>query len=588
MIRQPIITVLGHVDHGKTSLLDYIRQTTLAKREAGLITQHIGATEIPLDVVRKVCGPLLELFKIKFTIPGLLVIDTPGHEAFTNLRKRGGSIADMAVVVIDIMQGVQPQTKEAINILKAFKVPFVIAANKVDLLAGWKLHSNIFIQNFEKQLQPTKEQFENKFYKLVGALSELGFDSDMYNRIENYREKLAVVPISAKTGEGIPELIALLAGLSQKFLDSKLKMDLKDTVKGNILEIKEEKGLGLTVNIIIYDGTLKVGDTIVVGGAGGAVVTKIKTMLKPAPLSELRDTRSRWKHVDSVHAATGVKIVAPDMENAIAGAPLVSVKTEADVKSAKREIESEVKGILIETEISGIILKADTLGSLEAISGLLKQKNVQLQRAMIGNINRKDILTASANRDPCSRIVLGFNIKIDDDAMMLANNLKIPVVIDDVIYSMIDRYENLVAEKKKYIEAEKLAGLTWPAKFKILPGYVFRASHPAIFGVEVISGKLRPKVSLLTPDGKELGEIKEIESEGKKLEELKAGEKAAISVDGITVGRQVREGDTLLVSMTEENFRILKARKEFLNKAEVYVLKDIAEIKRKQKETWGL
>ncbi len=588
MIRQPIITVLGHVDHGKTSVLDYVRQTTLAKREAGLITQHIGATEIPLDVIQKVCGPLLERFKMKFTIPGLLMIDTPGHEAFTNLRKRGGSIADMAIVIIDIMQGVQPQTKEAIDILKTFKVPFIVAANKIDLLAGWKPHSNIFIQNFEKQLQTTKDQFENRFYKLVGQLSALGFDSDMYDKVENYKEKIAIVPISAKTGEGIPELIAILTGLSQKFLEGKLKIEPKDPAKGSILEIKEEKGLGLTADIIIYDGTLKVGDIIVVGGTSGAIMTKIKIMLKPAPLSELRDIKSKWKHIDSAYAATGVKIVAPDMEKAVAGAPLMSVKMGIDAENIKKEIESEVESILIETETSGIVLKTDTLGSLEAVSEMLKQKNIPLQRAAIGNINRTDIMTASATKDPLLGFVLGFNVKIDDDARILANNLKVPVIIDNVIYNLMDKYEKQVVERKKQIETAKLAGLTWPAKFKILPGYVFRQSHPAVFGVEVIAGKLRPKVSIMTKEAKILGEIKTIESEGTKLEELKVGVKAAISVEGITIGRQAKEGDILYVAIDELAFKKLKERKELLSQAEINILKEIAEVKRKDKATWGL
>jgi translation initiation factor 5B len=251
MIRQPIITVLGHVDHGKTSLLDFIRGTTVASREAGAITQHVGASSVPLEVIQKLCGPLLEKFKIKFTIPGLLFIDTPGHEIFTNLRKRGGSVADMAIVVIDIMQGIQPQTKEAIQILKTFKVPFVVAANKIDLIQNWKTHTLIFTQNFEKQMAATKEQFEKKFYNLVGQLSEVGFDSDLYTKVDDYKKKVAIVPVSAKTGEGVAELLALISGLTQKFLESSLKVEVKGPAKGTILEIKEEKGLGTTADVII-------------------------------------------------------------------------------------------------------------------------------------------------------------------------------------------------------------------------------------------------------------------------------------------------------------------------------------------------
>ena len=175
-IRQPIITVLGHVDHGKTSVLDYLRGTTLADREAGKITQHIGATEVPLDKIKESCGELLDLFKLEFNIPGLLFIDTPGHEAFSNLRKRGGSIADIAVLVIDINQGIQPQTRESIEILKSFKVPFIIAANKVDLITGWNSKDKIFIKNLKNQAENVTKYFNNNFYKILGNLSEMGFE----------------------------------------------------------------------------------------------------------------------------------------------------------------------------------------------------------------------------------------------------------------------------------------------------------------------------------------------------------------------------------------------------------------------------
>ncbi|MBD3262961.1 translation initiation factor IF-2 [Candidatus Woesearchaeota archaeon] len=589
-IRQPIITVLGHVDHGKTQLLDYIRGTAIAAKEAGAITQHIGATEIPLDVIKKVSGDLLKKFKLEYTLPGLLFIDTPGHEAFTNLRKRGGSVADLAVVVIDIMQGIQPQTKEAIEILKSFKVPFIVAANKIDLLAGWKPHSKIFIENVEKQLQSSKEQFEDRFYKLIGQLSELGFDSDLYTRVENYTKKIAIVPTSAKTGEGISELMALLTGLSQKYLEKNLKIETSGPAKGVVLEVKEELGRGTTADAIIYDGSLNAHDILIVGGIGETVKTKIRSLLKPLPLVEIREAKKQFINVEEVAAATGVKIIAPDLDKVISGAPLRSAKSAEEVEAAEREIKAELEEIKVETESIGIVLKTDTLGSMEAVSGMLKEKNIPLQKVEIGIINKKDVLeaVAAAEKNPLFGFVLGFNVKIDDEAKRLADEKKINIIADKVVYKLIEKYEDLVEKKKKEIELRKLAGLTWPAKFKILPGFVFRQSNPAVFGVEVIAGKLRPKVGIINKEGKEIAEIKTIESEGKKLEELPTGEKAAISVPGITVGRQVKEGDVLFVSINEHDFRKLKKRKELLSQAEINILKEIAELKRKEKVTWGL
>ena len=588
MIRQPIITVLGHVDHGKTSLLDFIRGSAIAAREAGAITQHVGASSVPLDVIQKLCGPLLEKFKIKFTIPGLLFIDTPGHEVFTNLRKRGGSIADLAIVVIDITQGMQKQTKEAIEILKTFKVPFIVAANKVDLISGWKNHSKIFVQNLDKQLISTKEALDKKFYTLVGQISEAGFDSDLYTKVDDYRKKIAIVPISAKTGEGVAELLALLTGITQKFLESNLKIEVKGPAKGTILEIKEETGLGTTSDIIIYDGSLKVGDIIVTGGVSGVFETKIKALLRPLPLVDMRDAHRRFEPVKEVFAASGVKIVAPDLDKAVAGSPLKSGKTKAELETAKKSISEEIEAITLQTDPEGIILKTDTLGSLEAVSTMVRRGDVSIHKLGIGTITRADVMIAAAEKDPLKTFVLGFNVKVDADASKEAERLKVNILTDSVIYHLIEKFEQAVGQKRQELEKKKLEGLIWPAKFRILPGFVFRASKPAVFGVEVLSGKLKAKVSLLTKDGKEIGEIKEIENEGKKIVELKAGEKAAASVDRITVGRQVKEGDVLYISMSEQNFRALKLHKELLSKAEIELLKEIAEIKRKEKGTWGL
>jgi translation initiation factor 5B len=581
---------MGHVDHGKTSVLDYIRGTTVAAREAGAITQHVGASSVPLEVIQKLCGPLLEKFKIKFTIPGLLFIDTPGHEVFTNLRKRGGSIADLAIIVIDIMQGIQPQTKEAIDLLKNSKVPFVVAANKIDLIAGWKTHNTVHIQNFPMQTQMAKEQFDKKLYELVGQISECGFDSDIYTKVDDYTKRVAIIPISAKTGEGIAELLALLTGLTQKFLEKSLKIEAKGQAKGTILEIKEEKGLGTTADVILYDGSLKIGDTILVAGIDKIIKTKIKALLRPLPLVEIRDARRRFEIAKEVFAATGVKVVAPELETAIAGSPLVSVQNEKDIAKLEKELKAEVEAIILKTQTPGIILKTDALGSLEALSAMLAKKNIPIQAMAIGPINKSDVSAALPNvsKAPLVAFVLGFNVLIDEDAKQTAEKEGVGIINEKVIYHIIEKLESAILEKRTKLESAALEGLTWPAKFRILPGFVFRQTKPAVFGVEVLAGKLKPKVSLLTMDGREIGEVKNIENEGQKVIELPVGQRSAISVDGITIGRQVKEGDTLFVAVDEDSFRRLKAKKELLTKSEVDCLKEIAEIRRIQKPTWGL
>jgi len=590
IIRQPIITVLGHVDHGKTTLLDYIRGTTLAQREAGKITQHIGATEVPIGALKKVCGGLLEAFNLKFTIPGLLFIDTPGHEAFTNLRKRGGSIADLAILIIDINQGIQPQTKEAIEILKTFKVPFVIAATKIDMLSGWKSQDKLFISNIKRQNDIGKQAYEKKFYKLLGDLSELGFNANIYNQIDNYAKNIAIIPVSGQTGEGIAELLALLTGLSQKFIQNKLEIDVDQPAEGTILEIKNEKGMGTTADVIVYAGSLNKDDTIIIGGMNEVFDTKIRSLLKPKPLSEIRDQKSTFDHVDRVVAASGIKILAPDLDKALAGAPFASARNEEQIEEAKRRILDEIEDVLIETEDEGIILKADTLGSLEAAINLLKAKNIPIKRGDIGNITKQDILEASSNKqgNPELAFVLGFNVKCPETMQKEADKEKVPVICHPVIYKIVEDYEERLEILKKQLELDKLEGITWPGKFRILPQYIFRQSGPAVFGVEVLGGKIKPDKMIMNKDGLVLGTIKSIEDQGKKLTELKQGEQAAISVPGITIGRNAEGGDELYINVSEDSYKKLKEVKNLLVGQEKVVLKEIADIHRKEKEMWGI
>ncbi len=591
MIRQPIITVLGHVDHGKTTLLDYLRGTTLAQREAGKITQHIGATEIPLEVVKRVCGDLLDMFKLEFTIPGLLFVDTPGHEAFTNLRKRGGSIADLAILIVDINQGIQPQTKEAVEILKTFKVPFIVVANKVDVLPGWKNHDPCFIKNLPKQLVPTKEAYDKKYYNLLGQISELGFSPNMYTDVKDYTKEVAIVPVSSKTGEGVAELLAIIAGLSQKFLMDRLEIHEEEPAEGTILEVKEEKGIGITADVIIYNGSLKETDTVVIGGSDEIFTTKIRSLLKPNPLCEIRDKKSCFKRIKSITAAAGLRLVGTDLDKAIAGAPFMSARNDKEIDDAKEKILKEIEEVLIETDDEGIILKADALGSLEAAVNLLKQRDIAIKRATIGNISKKDVMEAASNveSDPLSAFVLGFNVSCNETFEKEAKKQKVTIICDRVIYKLIEKYEELIKEKKKLMELEAMKGLVWPGKLRIIPQYIFRQKNPAIFGVEVIGGKIKPFVGLMNKEGVSVGVIKNIEDQGEKLEELETGHQAATSVKGAVVGRNVEGGDELYVEISENNFRRWKSdAKKFLTGAETQILKEIAIIHRKDNEMWGL
>ena len=542
MIRQPIITVVGHVDHGKTTILDSIRRSAVAAKEAGGITQKISFTGFPSDYLKEKCKDLLEQFKIKVEIPGFLFIDTPGHAAFTNLRKRGGSLADIAILVIDINEGVMPQTAESIEILKANKTPFIVALNKIDAIAGWKKMNTGIIESIAKQSDFAKKAFEEKLYKMMGSLASYGFDSDIFYRISDFTKQLALIPCSGKTGEGINELLVMLAGLSQRFL--KERLEIKKEARGTILELRKEKGI-LYLEAILYDGILKVNDAIVIGGLDKPFVAKIRVLAEALPLAK------GFKTAKQVSAAAGVRLQIPDAEKALPGMPFVSMK---NIQEATEEVQKEITEVL-KLDKEGIIIKADSLGSLEALLFLLKKSGIKIVRAGIGNIGKTDVISASANlkSNPLNAIVLGFNVQLEEE---VKGEEKVKLITNDVIYKLIEDFEKWRIEKEKEMEREELAELTMPCKLHVLK-YVFRQSKPAIFGVRVEAGTLKPDIQLMNADGEIIDKIKAIQSEGKSVKEAKKGMEVAVSLPNITFGRQVKEDEILFSAINESEFKQL-------------------------------
>lgn len=581
MIRQPIISVLGHVDHGKTSLLDKIRGTTITAEEAGGITQSIGASIIPAETIKKICKELLNKTKLSITIPGLLIIDTPGHEAFINLRKRGGNLADIAILVIDINEGFMPQTIECIQILKQYKTPFIIAANKIDLIDEWRQQKKQLIDSISEQTQKAVHQFETKIYELVGKLFEIGLQADRFDRISDYTKQIAIVPISAKTGEGIPELLIVLTGLAQRFLEQSLKINAGGPAKGIVLEIKEQKGLGKVIDAIIYDGTIKVNDQVIIGGVNKPIITRIKALLEPEALAQIQE-KTRFKSIKSATAATGIRISAPEIEEAIGGAPIISA--EKDIEEIKEQVQKEVDEVILEKQEEGIFIKADNLGSLEALSYLLKEKGIPVKKAGIGPITKKDITDAQgmAEKSPLLGAILGFNIPMPEDQE------KIKILTNNIIYRLIEDYESWREGKRKNIEIQELDKLIKPCKIEILKGYVFRQSNPAIAGVEVVAGALKSNTKLINKEGIEITTVKGIQQEKENVDELEKGKQGAVSMTGVSIGRQVQEGEILYSAITEKEFRKYKEFKEYLQEHEKKVLKEIAEIMRKNNAVWGI
>lgn len=591
-LRQPIISVLGHVDHGKTSLLDFIRRSKLITKEAGGITQHIGATEVPQKDIINIVEGFLPKEAVK--VPGLLFIDTPGHKAFTSLRKRGGSISDIGILVVDINEGFKPQTIEAVEILKSMKTPFIVAANKVDNVAGWNSNPNKkLIENIDMQQQGVIYKLEEKVYELVGKLNEFGYEADRYDRVDDFTKKIAVVPISAKSGEGIKELITTLVGLTQKYMSAKLTIDNEDISRGVILEVKDYPGLGKTYDVILYDGVIKAEDIVLALDVDGVQRSRLKSILKPGELKEIRDSSTKFASIPEVFAASGIKIACPEFDDIKAGMPIITLRKDAKeevIQGYIDELEKEKAEITFTHGDVGVLVKADTLGSLEALSHILEEHEIPLRKARIGKITKKDVIDAGADlkTNPKNALILNFSQKLDDEIIAMAKEYGVEVISNDIIYKLIEDASAWIEAKDVEIKREKLAQLTMPFKIKILQNCIFRASGPAIIGVETMGGTSRIGVSLMTDLGRKVGNIKSIKDKDEYKKELKLGEQAAVSIEDLIIGRHAQEDSLLYSFMGEENFRNLKKNSDLLSKDEVNTLKEIAEIMRKEDTLWGL
>ena len=557
-LRTPIVAVLGHVDHGKTTLLDEIRGSAVQEGEAGAITQHIGATAVPLDTIGEMAGNLVD--PADFDLPGLLFIDTPGHHSFSTLRSRGGALADIAILVVDVNDGFQPQTLEALDILQRTQTPFVVAANKTDTVPGWNPQGRVPIQqSIDAQSDRAEKDLNDRLYEIIGELSDNGFSADMYWRVQDFRSNIGVVPVSAVTGEGLPDLLTVMMGLSQRYLKEDMSVDVTGPGAGTVLEVKEERGFGTTVDIVLYDGTVRAEDTIVVGGKNEPIVTDVRALLQPQPLAEIR-TQKQFEKVDSVSAATGIKIAAPDIDDAMAGAPVRVVRNRS-VDAVIEKVEAELSQIDVETAENGVVVKADTLGSLEAIANALQETEVPIVRAEVGDVAPRDVAVASTADEQPHEAILAFNVDVLDDAERQATDSGVRLFADDVIYQLVEEYEEFVTGIEEAQQEQVLDKIARPCRYQILQDHTFRQSNPAVVGVEVLAGTLKRNSHVVKWEGGEttrVGQLKSLQDEGEDIDEARAGDRVAASIDGPTVGRQVEEGDELWAELPEKHAKILE------------------------------
>ncbi len=564
IIRAPIVCILGHIDHGKTTILDYIRGTMVQQREAAGITQHIGASYFPTEDIKEFLRKSKQEFAEKeINLPGILVVDTPGHAAFLNLRRRGGAVADIAILVIDVTAGTMPITWESVRILRERKTPFVIAANKIDRISGWKSKKDAdFLDTYNSQKPHVKDFLDEKILGIIGNFLEEGFKGiDRYDKIKDFTKKIAIVPTSGKTGEGISTLLMILMGLVQQYLTANLQFS-EGSAKGVVLEVKKEKGQGKTMDVLIYDGIINKGDEFIVGGLEKPIKSKVRALLTPKPLDEIRDPRQKFDSVDFISAAAGIKILSPNIDDVVAGSPFRGIKDSSEEETIYKEIESEVESIRIKTDKAGVVLKADTLGSLEALENHFTKNGVKISIADVGPIKKEDIINANIVKelDPYSATVLGFNVPILPEANEQAIKDNIRIFTNNVIYRLLEEYIEYAEIRKAEDTAKGLSELILPAKIKMLPEFIFRNSDPAVFGVYVEAGTLYPKVQLITDKGKRARRIHQIQDKGQTLEKAPKDSEVAISIRGIEIGRDLEKDETLFVNIPESHVRQLMGK----------------------------
>ena len=621
--RQPIVSVLGHVDHGKTSLLDMVRsigsqrQASVMDREAGGITQHIGATEVPADVLNETCAAMLG--GKAFKSPGLLFIDTPGHHSFASLRNRGGSVADIAVLVVDIMEGLQPQTIESLNILKETRTPFVIAGNKVDRIHGWRCEAGrSFIESFKDQREDVRSLFEDRYWKLLGKFSEHGFNLERYDQIRDFRQNVALVPMSAKEGEGLQDLLAVTVGLAERFLEDRLT-DTLGAAQGTVLEMRDEVGMGKTIDVILYRGELEIGDTIMLAGQDGPFTTHIKGLKRPQGMAEMRDAGKRWVNFDLVDAACGVKIVAPHLESTIAGTTLHRANTKEEEETAREAIREEWRAIFnampvmcsacseifarsafeehtsagecrgAEEDRTGVVIKADTVGGLEALAFELHQRNIPVRQATVGPVNKKDVLLASTASDPLQKVILGFSTKANTSEVaqqLEDDDAEVKFITGPIIYHIMDEFESWQETTKAAIEEEQRESLVYPGRVLYLKDHTFRAKGPAIVGMRVLGGRVHVGQRLMKLDGTPVGQIKSLRTRASEdVREAMQGEEVAVAIQGPTVGRHIEELDEFYVDVPERHVKRLRSAD--LSPVEEEILAEIVALHRKDNHFWG-
>eukprot|EP00403_Amphidinium_massartii_P026206 CAMPEP_0178403660 /NCGR_PEP_ID=MMETSP0689_2-20121128/17485_1 /TAXON_ID=160604 /ORGANISM="Amphidinium massartii, Strain CS-259" /LENGTH=928 /DNA_ID=CAMNT_0020024625 /DNA_START=31 /DNA_END=2814 /DNA_ORIENTATION=- len=568
--RSPIICIMGHVDTGKTKLLDKIRHTNVQGGEAGGITQQIGATFFPDIALQEQTKKVEPDFEIE--VPGLLIIDTPGHESFNNLRKRGSSLCDLAILVIDIMHGLENMTVESLKMLQKRRCPFIVALNKIDRLGTkWNSVADTDARSaLANQDDFHRRHFDEQFKKVLLQLNAHGLNCSLWWENTDYRSTVSIVPTSAVTGEGVPDLLYMILHLGQTLMPGQL--EIVEDFQCTVIEVKNIEGLGTTIDVILISGRLREGDQIVVAGMGGAIVTTIRALKTPQPMKEMR-VKGDYKDHKEISMSMGIKICAPGLENAVAGTELYVVGPDDDLEELKDNVQEDVDSIIkdFQKQPEGVFVKASTLGSLEALLEFLREMKIPVFDVDIGEVHKLDVKKATIMKDkkhPEYAVILAFDVKVSAEARQQADKDGVQIMTADIIYHLFEKFTKYMDEVKEQTKKDTRSEAVFPVILKIDKGLVFRKQDPFIFGVDVIGGQLRPGTPICVPekDYLEIGRVKSIEKDkGKPLQIAKRGDKVCVAIEpntsqtSLLYGRHFTHEHQLVSKISRASIDMLKA-----------------------------
>ncbi|KAM5182010.1 eukaryotic translation initiation factor 5B isoform 2-T2 [Mantella aurantiaca] len=568
ILRSPVICVLGHVDTGKTKILDKLRHTHVQDSEAGGITQQIGATNVPLDAIKEQTKMVKNFDRENMKIPGMLIIDTPGHESFSNLRNRGSSLCDIAILVVDIMHGLEPQTIESLNLLKTKKCPFIVALNKIDRLYDWKKSPETDVAaTLKKQKKNTKDEFEERTKAIIVEFAQQGLNAALFYENKDPRTFVSLVPTSAHSGDGMGNLISLLVDLTQTMLNKRLAHS--EELRAQVMEVKALPGMGTTIDVILINGRLREGDTVIVPGVEGPIVTQIRGLLLPPPMKELRVKNQYEKHKE-VLAAQGVKILGKDLEKTLAGLPLLVAHKEDEIPVLRDELIHELKQTLnaIKLEEKGVYVQASTLGSLEALLEFLKTSEVPYAGINIGPVHKKDVMKASVmlEHDPQYAVILAFDVRIEREAQEMADSLGVRIFSAEIIYHLFDAFTKYRQDYKKQKQEEFKHIAVFPCKIRILPQFIFNSRDPIVMGVIIEAGQVKQGTPICVPTKNfvDVGIVTGLEINHKPVDVAKKGQEVCIKIEPIPgespkmYGRHFEATDHLVSKITRQSIDALK------------------------------